>query len=935
MASAAHPAAADTEATRTTPFAKSEWEAEYATDMSYPGVSAALGEEAGAGPVSSVTARHLLAVAYAAREHEKLLELGPEAYMVVWELAIDRRATSTPEPEPDCTIAFAAAKARASSHASRCAVEVVSKTRGVIGQLGRIIQNLPLVVTDEIDVSGFPLLAKLKPDTKKLPASRVRSLALRVGIAVPGDDDITEEDLAKWVWDLALLSKSLTCKAVGWLQTAMPDQAKWDAAVAALQPDGRFSAEWMTAAQAQRVSAAASAAVGARRGNGFSDTISAYDAFDHVAANCDDATATLLAREVAKATAMKHGMAVATAQHDVARMAVGTVILAAMKAKDHGLDKLPVAPADVAGAVATTISYIYTVPAAATAAAPQAAAVAAAAAAAAAPAATPVAFDPVSLAALQSLGAKAASSSSSATGSDKIILGRAPGDHGARRPEWFATRDVDPFQRHEADLLALQAVDPSDDALFMAKWHSLPEEARALVQVPVHQLDLAKNHCLSVLKKLGDRATTAGDNIILKGTILSNDREDDDERADDRERAKKIGELRQGSLVDAGPQICLVTYKLQTAYDFFQIPFLSGRMASDLNGCWDTTFYLWGDVADSQLGPDCEVKAGVKRIVFVVRQVALSEDPPWTDQMRVDYPGVAFYIFTRDYRRYREGYDVPKPSLLKILSSAEFLRFVSRAFDYATKHETRPRKAPYNRLLIAKQAPTLKRKPLSAADVEAAAEEAAADGDDDEPVVVTTPTGKKRKKKKKKTPTSKGGGANDDDDGGGGGGGGPKAPPTARTKPTGGGDKKNDFSRPPPTKKAWEKIENGGSAWPGMAHRLTDEQVAIVQAAMDVSTGIDKGTCAACVLGEKGCKHDMRVGCMGKCRRAHQGPKGREGEFTRAVCKTAGLTPPLHFANRGFWTTALSGHDSKRQRSPAPSSADESKSSGDDDDDDK
>ena len=187
--------------------------------------------------------------------------------MVVWELAIDRRAMSTPEPEPDCTIAFAAAKAKASSHATRCAVEVVSKTRGVVGQLGRIIQNLPLVVADEIDVSGFPLLAKLKPDTKKLSASRVRSLALRVGITVPGDDDITEEDLAKWVWDLALLSKSLTCKAVGWLQTAMSDQAKWDAAVAALQPDGRFTAEWMTAAQAQRDAAAASAAVGAREGS--------------------------------------------------------------------------------------------------------------------------------------------------------------------------------------------------------------------------------------------------------------------------------------------------------------------------------------------------------------------------------------------------------------------------------------------------------------------------------------------------------------------------------------------------------------------------------------------------------------------------------------------------------------------------------------------
>ena len=143
--------------TRTTPFSKSEWEAEYPTDLSHPGVSAALGEEAGAGPVSSVTARHLLAVAYAAREHEKLLELGPEAYMVVWELAIDRRATSTPEPEPDCTIAFAAAKARASSHASRCAVEVVSKTRGEVGQLGRIMQSLPLVVAAELGVAGFPL----------------------------------------------------------------------------------------------------------------------------------------------------------------------------------------------------------------------------------------------------------------------------------------------------------------------------------------------------------------------------------------------------------------------------------------------------------------------------------------------------------------------------------------------------------------------------------------------------------------------------------------------------------------------------------------------------------------------------------------------------------------------------------------------------------
>ena len=64
MAAAAHPVAADTELTRTTPFAKSEWESEYATDMSYPGVSAALGEEAGAGPVLSLTCKLVHAAQY-------------------------------------------------------------------------------------------------------------------------------------------------------------------------------------------------------------------------------------------------------------------------------------------------------------------------------------------------------------------------------------------------------------------------------------------------------------------------------------------------------------------------------------------------------------------------------------------------------------------------------------------------------------------------------------------------------------------------------------------------------------------------------------------------------------------------------------------------------------------------------------------------------
>ena len=78
------------------------------------------------------------------------------------------------------------------------------------------------------------------------------------------------------------------------------------------------------------------------------------------------------------------------------------------------------------------------------------------------------------------------------------------------------------------------------------------------------------------------------------------------QRQQDRERAKSIAKLRQGDLISAGPQICVVDYSLATAYDFLQIPYLSGKVASAINGDWDSAWYLWAEVAESQLGKECD-----------------------------------------------------------------------------------------------------------------------------------------------------------------------------------------------------------------------------------------------------------------------------------------------------------------------------------------
>ena len=140
---------------------------------------------------------------------------------------------------------------------------------------------------------------------------------------------------------------------------------------------------------------------------------------------------------------------------------------------------------------------------------------------------------------------------------------------------------------------------------------------------------------------------------------------------------------------------------LATAYDFLQIPYMGGKVASAINGDWDSTWYLWAEVAESQLGKECDVVAGVEKVVKTIRQDSRKGDDPWCDQQRADYGAVALFYFTRDYRRWREKWPgAERPSLLRVLTGIEFAKYMVRAFDYANKPEMRPDVEPYNRMRL-------------------------------------------------------------------------------------------------------------------------------------------------------------------------------------------------------------------------------------------
>ena len=505
-----------------------------------------------------------------------------------------------------------------------------------------------------------------------------------------------------------------------------------------------------------------------------------------------------------------------------------------------------------------------------------------------------------------------------------------------RRPEHFAAIDVAPFERHEAEIGRLSTL---TGEAFEAGFAALADEARHLCAIPVHHLDLARNTRLLPLSLVYDAATVAGDNILIKGTVLAGEREGEEQKAEDRERAKNIAKLRVGDVLVGGPQLCVVAYKLGSIWTFLQVPYRSGKVAADINGIWDTAFMTWAEVAESQLGAECEIVPGVERILQFVRKSSLTGHVVWPDQARCDYPGVALWFFNRDYRAYREkrldkaGNPTAKPSLLAILDeSTDFLSYMRMALEWGGfgGAHCRPQKQPYASLLLGSAPPKGKRVSLGV--------DALEDGVDDEAQPSKRSTKRKQQKERKREAERK---KRPTDD---------RKPPADDRKPPkrqpGPGDK------PPPHSAGGDKSAPGqygprpqGSAWPNKKHLQSPDAVKVLQSKMDHSSGLDKGACAACLLGTgAGCPTDNRVGCEGKCGRSHQGPGDRKVQYCKDVAKTCGFDSPVYFNNPKFWTSAPSGHQrhagtaaAKKPAAGSPkhaSSASEDNDDGDDDDDD-
>jgi len=93
---------------------------------------------------------------------------------------------------------------------------------------------------DALNAQPFKRLARLADAHGSMPTARIRSLATRLSAGLPDDNDTSETERAKWVWQLAVLERSVTIRALGYLKAAQAD-GKWNETVAALGGTGCFT----------------------------------------------------------------------------------------------------------------------------------------------------------------------------------------------------------------------------------------------------------------------------------------------------------------------------------------------------------------------------------------------------------------------------------------------------------------------------------------------------------------------------------------------------------------------------------------------------------------------------------------------------------------------------------------------------------------------
>ena len=189
MASAASSEPADGELIKQCSFSKGEWALECQVDVGFGNTYQLFETPVNAG-FYSLSARGLLAVAYAAGEHGQMLLSGPECFLATWESKAEARSIRPPETGAAATNAYATAMTATDSYAARVAVKVAKATQGAMSLIGSV-RNLPMANGARISLAAFPRLQKIAPRST-IQTSRLRELATRVGVVLPDDLDTTE-----------------------------------------------------------------------------------------------------------------------------------------------------------------------------------------------------------------------------------------------------------------------------------------------------------------------------------------------------------------------------------------------------------------------------------------------------------------------------------------------------------------------------------------------------------------------------------------------------------------------------------------------------------------------------------------------------------------------------------------------------------------------
>ena len=704
-------------------------------DVSFPLLAEVLGREGD--PLESIAVPHLLAIAYAVGWTGKMLSVvNPTDFAGELEAAIEARG-GMQDIGPVADTNLATAQGVATTQVQLDAIDLYVSMYGTIDSFAGHVTALPEVDDGHIDCSSFPRLAKLAVRSGKVPEEKVRSLAERFRVELPSSTDLTEAAKAKWVWGLAQLSQCITVRATGWLKLSTT-QEEFSANVLELSDDGRFTAEWMTERRRRRAESAQQAQARRELGTGFDPTLTAMDVWAHVSSAVLAAGADAdrsLASDAARSLRRFHDLELEGGGLNVMKMAAGTAVLNAMRRKGHGVDRLGVAPSGTAEALQYVVTYV--VPTQTPTFDGGEPATGAAAAAAPAGAQT-VRLSADSMAALQAAAGRATAGAATREPTEKITLGKAPVVAHERRPEWFSPKDVAPFERHEEAIKQLSLLEGEE---FVAAWAELDAEARRLASIPVYAQDLARCPRLLALDIVYSKLTEEADNILIKGTSLEGDRESEEQRNEDRARSLALAKLRKGNVIEAGPQICVVNVRLASFWVFAMVPYQSGPVASKVNGVWDEAWRTWALVAEFSLGEECEIVAAVEMILKVVRKTSVSGHHQWPDQARCDYPGVAMWFFARDYRAYREGRVLDKPSLLQIFQSTDYLTYFKMHVEYAINMDLRPKRMPYQALVIGSAVPKRKTTAFDVADL---ADDGAVADDE------STPTKPPKKPKKPK-----------------------------------------------------------------------------------------------------------------------------------------------------------------------------------------